>query len=74
MVTRILKYKVKIPKKYQLEHVCCLPEEREKMIMTAVKKAVSKLLLTNEEKQEAVENANLAKICDLEDLIHIEYI
>lgn len=74
MVTEILKDKVKIPKKYQLEHVCCLPEEIEKMIMTAVKKTVNKLLLTNEEKQEAVENANFSQICDLEDLICIKYI
>lgn len=65
---------IKIPKKYQFEYVCCLPEEIEEMIMTAVKRTINKLLLTKEEKQESVENANLSKTCNLEDLIRIDYI
>lgn len=65
---------MEILKKYQFEFVCCLPERTEQMIMTAVKRTINKLFLTKEEKQEAVENANFTKVCNLEDLIHIEYI
>ncbi|MBD5534531.1 MAG: hypothetical protein HDQ99_02505 [Lachnospiraceae bacterium] len=65
---------MKIPKQYQFEHVSCLPPTLEKAIMTAVRKNVSKLLLNKEEKQEAIENANGSKVCELEDTIKIQYV
>ena len=42
--------------------------------MTEIKKVVSTLLLTDTEKQEAIENANNSKVCDLTDTIEIEFI
>lgn len=66
--------RIKVPEKYRFEYVCCLPEEIEKMIMTAVKKTINKLFLTKEEKQESIENAFANKVCNLEDTIYIEYI
>lgn len=65
---------MKISKKYQFEYVCCLPIVLEKAVMTEVKKSISELLLSDEEKQEAIENANCSKVCDLEDTIQIEYV
>ena len=65
---------MKISKKYQFEYVCCLPVELEKAIMTEVKKSISELWLSEEEKEEAIENANCSKVCDLEDTIAIEYV
>lgn len=65
---------MKIPKQYQYEYVSCLPQALERQIMTAVSKKISNLLLNKEEKQEAIENANCSKVCDLEDTIQIEYV
>lgn len=65
---------MKVPKQYQFENVCCLPATMEKTIMSAVRKNISKLLLNKEEKQEAIENANCSKVCDLENTIKIQYI
>ena len=64
---------MKISKKYKHEYICCLPKPLEKRIMVAVNKNISQLLLNEEEKQEAVKNANCSKVCDLENTIHIEY-
>ena len=65
---------MQIPKKYKHEYVCCLPKPFEKRLMAAVSKNISALLLNEEEKEEAVENANCSKVCDLEDTIQIEYV
>ena len=65
---------MQIPKKYKHEYVCCLPKPLEKRIMAAVSKNISAILLNEEEKEEAVENANCSKVCDLEDTIQIEYV
>lgn len=65
---------MKIPKQYQFEYVSCLPQKLECHIMSEVRKNILKLLLNEEEKQEAIENANCSKVCDLEDTIQIEYV
>ena len=65
---------MKIPKKYQFEYIKCLPFSLMHYIMKEVKIEISKLILTNEEKQEAIENASFSKVCDLEDLIFIKYV
>ena len=63
---------MKIHRKYQHEYICCLPQSLEKQIMTEVRRNISELLLNKEEKQEAIENANCSKVCDLEDTIKIQ--
>ena len=65
---------MKIPKQYKYEYVSCLPEKLESQVMQEVKKEVTNLFLTDSEKQEAIENANNEKICNLTDTINIEFI
>lgn len=65
---------MKIERKYSHEYVCCLPELLEKRIMKAVKKAVSTLRLSKEEKTVAIEDANHSKVCDLTDTINIVWV
>ena len=65
---------IKIPQKYSHEYVCCLPVELEQAIMEEVKKEIETLLLTDGEKQEAIENANNEKVCNLTDTIDIEFV
>ena len=65
---------IKIPQKYSHEYVCCLPIELEQAIMQEVKKEVAKLHLSDSEKEEAIENANNEKICNLTDTINFEWV
>lgn len=65
---------MKVSKKYAHEYVCCLPKSVSNEIMCEVKKAVSALHLTETEKQEAVENAECEKLCNLTDTIEIQFI
>ena len=65
---------LKINKLYAHEYVCCLPSNITNQIMNEVKKAVSALHLTETEKQEAVENAECEKLCNLTDTIEIQFI
>lgn len=65
---------MQISKKYKHKYVSCLPQSLERKIMREVKRNISKLILTETEKQEAIENANYSKICDLTDTINIEYV
>ena len=65
---------MKINKQYKHEYVSCLPSELESKIMNEVKKTVTTLPLTDEEKQEAIESANNEKVCNLTDTIEIEFI
>lgn len=65
---------MKIEKKYQNEYVACLPKTLETEIMKEVRNAIATLLITEEEKLDAIENANMSKVCDLEDTIAIEYV
>ena len=60
-----------IPKKYKFKYVCCLPKDLEVAIMKRVKKAIYSLLLSEEEKQQALEDANTSKVCDLTETIEI---
>lgn len=65
---------MKIPKQYRHEYVSCLPIDLEHAVMEEVKKAINTLLLTDEEKQEAIENANNEKVCNLTDTIEIQFV
>ena len=65
---------IKISKQYSSEYVCCLPKQLESKIMSKVKKAISSLLLTDFEKQEAIENAYNEKVTNLTDTIKIEWV
>lgn len=65
---------IKIPKQYSSKYVCCLPKQLELKIMSKVKKAISSLLLTDFEKQEAIENAYNEKVTNLTDTIKIKWI
>lgn len=60
-----------ISKKYKHEYVCCLPKNLEQAIMERVEKAIHSLLLSEEEKKQALEDANSSKVCDLTDTIDI---
>ena len=65
---------IKINRSLSHEYVSCLPKELESTIMSAVSKEIYTLLLSDSEKQEAIENANNSKICELTDTIEIEFI
>ena len=65
---------LKVPKKYSHEYVCCVPADLENKIMEEVRKAVSKLYLTGKEKDRAVTDASTEKICNLTDLIKINFV
>ncbi|MGN0414431.1 MAG: hypothetical protein ACI4FX_02940 [Agathobacter sp.] len=62
---------VRVPKIYSHEYVCCLPLALEKRVMAEVRKEISTLLLSDEEKIEAIGNAAHSKVCDLTDTINI---
>jgi len=65
---------IKINKELSHEYVCCLSQKIESKIMKEVRKEIANLLLTDAEKQEAIENANNGKVCDLTDTIKIKFI
>ena len=60
-----------IPKKFKYEYVCCLPKDLETAIMKRVEKAIHSLLLSEEERKQALEDANTSKVCDLTETIDI---
>lgn len=60
-----------IPKKFKYEYVCCLPKNLEAAIMKRVEKVIYSLLLSEEEKQQALEDASCSKVCDLTETIEI---
>ena len=60
-----------ISKKYKFEYVCCLPKNLERAIMERVEKTIHSLLLSEEEKKQALEDANTSKVCDLTETIDI---
>lgn len=60
-----------IPKKYKFKYVCCLPKDLEVAIMKRVEKVIHSLLLSEEEKKQALEDANTSKVCDLTETIDI---
>lgn len=66
---------ITIPKQYKHEYICCIPKQYESIIMNAIKKVIASELLTDDEKREALENANSSKVCDLTpDTINIKFV
>ena len=66
--------KIKLKEKYlHGYYLCQLPQEKQEEIIEEVKRVVDTLLLTEEEKQEAIENAECEKICNLTDTIDFEW-
>lgn len=65
---------MKIPKIYSGEYLCCLPPELYRSIIGAVELAISKLYLSESEKQNAIYNANCEKLYNLTDTINIVFI
>lgn len=65
---------LKVSKQYKHEYICCLPGKLESRIMEAVKNKIGMLPLTEEEKQEAIENACNEKLCNLADTIKIAWL
>ena len=65
---------IKVPEQYKHEYICCLPIKLESRIMEEVKDKIGMLPLTEEEKQEAIENACNEKLCNLMDTIQIEWL
>lgn len=60
-----------IPKKFKYEYVCCLPKNLEAAIMKRVEEKIHSLLLSETEKEQALEDANTSKVCDLTETIEI---
>ena len=55
-------------------YLCQLPQEKQDEIMDAIKLEVEELFLTDEEKVEAIENAECEKVCNLTETINFEWI
>lgn len=67
--------KIKLEEKYlHGYYLCQLPQEKQNEIMTEVRKVVDTLLLDENEKREAIENAECEKICNLTETIDFEWI
>lgn len=62
-----------IPKKYSHEYLMCIPQNLYAAIMEEVRKVISALLLTDEEKEQAIDDAAHSKVCDLTDTISITF-
>ena len=62
---------MKISRKYKHEYVCCLPIPLEAAIIKRVEKAIHSLLLSEEEREQALEDAKTSKVCDLTETIDI---
>lgn len=66
---------IKLEKKYlHGYYLCQLPQEKQDEIMTEIRRVVDILLLDENEKQEAIENAKCEKICNLTDTVEFEWI
>lgn len=66
---------IKLEKKYlHGYYLCQLPQDKQDEIMAEVKRVVDTLLLDEDEKQEAIENAECEKICNLTDTIDFEWV
>lgn len=66
--------KMRIPKIYRGEYLCCLPPELYRSIIDAVEFAIGKLYLSENNKKEALYNANCEKLYNLTDTINIVFI
>ena len=65
---------MKISKIYSGEYLCCLPPELYRVIIDAVEIAISKLYLSENDKKEALYNANCEKLYNLTDTIDLIFI
>lgn len=65
---------MKISKIYSGEYLCCLPPELYRVIIDAVELAISKLYLSEDDKKEALYNANCEKLYNLTDTIDLIFI
>lgn len=65
---------MRIPKIYSGEYLCCLTPELYRSIIDAVELAISKLYLSENDKKEALYNANCEKLYNLTDTINIVFI
>lgn len=65
---------MRIPKIYRGEYLCCLPPELYRVIIDAVEIAISKLYLSESEKQNAIYNANCEKLYNLTDTINLIFV
>lgn len=65
---------MRIPKIYSGEYLCCLPPELYHSIIDAVELAISKLYLSEDEKQNAIYNANCEKLYNLTDTINLIFV
>ena len=65
---------MKISKIYSGEYLCCLPPELYRVIIDAVEIAISKLYLSESEKQNAIYNANCEKLYNLTDTINLIFV
>ena len=66
---------IKLEEKYlHGYYLCQLPQDKQDEIMAEVRKVVDTLLLDENEKAEAIENAECEKVCNLTDTIDFEWI
>lgn len=66
---------IKLEEKYlHGYYLCQLPQEKQDEIMEEVRRVVDTLLLTEEEKQEAIVNAECEKVCNLTDTVDFEWV
>lgn len=66
---------IKLEEKYlHGYYLCQLPQEKQDEIMKEVRMVVDTLLLTEEEKQEAIENAECEKVCNLTETVEFEWV
>lgn len=65
---------MKIPMAYHELYTCQLPTALYNEVMKEVEKEVSTLMLTDQEKEDAIEQAEYEKIKNLTDLIKIEFV
>lgn len=65
---------MKIPMEYHELYTCQLPTALYNEVMKEVEKEVSTLLLTDQGKEDAIEQAEYEKIKNLTDLIKIEFV
>lgn len=65
---------MKIPMEYHELYTCQLPTALYNEVMKEVEKEVSALMLTDQEKEDAIEQAENEKIKNLTDLIKIEFV
>lgn len=66
---------IKLEEKYlHGYYLCQLPQDKQDEIMTEVRRVVDTLLLDENEKAEAIKNAECEKICNLTDTVDFEWV